>query len=269
MTGPTATDTTAAPPVLVERQGHVTVITLNRPRALNAVNGVLAHALGEALASFDAADDERVAVITGTGRAFCVGMDLKAFTAGESAESAEHPEWGFGGFAKHVIGKPVIAAVNGFAFGGGAELMLACDLAVCDTDATFGFPEVTRGLFAGAGGLIRLSQQVAQRRALELILTGNSIDATTALGWGLVNRIAPSGEALSLALTIAQRIAQNAPLAVAASKRIFFATRHGDPADSGTWMENDRELESIFTSLDAKEGSLAFAQKREANWVGR
>lgn len=262
-------DVAAERPIVIERHGHVTVITLNRPRALNSINAGLAQALGDALESFAATDDERVAVITGAGRAFCAGMDLKAFAAGESAHSADHPEWGFGGFARHVIAKPVIAAVNGFAFGGGAELALVCDLAVCDENATFGFPEVTRGIFAGAGGLIRLSQQIPQRRALELLLTGDPIDAATALHWGLVNRIAPAGEALSVALELAGRIARNAPLAVAASKRIFYATRHDDPTDDNTWVDNDRELRAIFASADALEGPTAFAEKREANWLGR
>jgi len=148
---------TPEPAAVGERRGAVAIIRLNRPSAMNAVNAALSTAVGELLEQAAADDDVRVVVLTGTGRAFCAGADLKALAAGESLDAPGHPEWGFAGFTRHWIDKPIVAAVNGFALGGGTELVLASDLAVVDENAKLGLPEVTRGLFAAAGSGCRIS----------------------------------------------------------------------------------------------------------------
>jgi enoyl-CoA hydratase/carnithine racemase len=260
-------DDTAAPPVLTEVRGRVLVITLNRPEAMNAVDTPLTDALTAAFERLDTDDALSAGVLTGAGRGFCSGMDLKAFAAGESVAPEGHAEWGFGGFAKQFTSKPMIAAVNGPAMGGGAELALACDLIVADPSATFGWPEVTRGVFAGAGGLIRLAQQVPMRRALELVLTGQPIDASTALAWNLINRVA--SPALGEALQLAQVIAANAPLSVQASKRLLHKSMHADAWSAEAWERNERGRSALYASRDTREGTRAFAEKRPPVWEGR
>jgi enoyl-CoA hydratase/carnithine racemase len=258
--------------VLVERDGAVEILTLNRPDALNAIDADVATGLGNALDAADSDPGVRVVVITGAGRAFCAGMDLKAFASGVSVEPAGHPEWGFAGIAEHFVDTPIIAAVNGVAFGGGAEIALASDLVVADEAARFAFPEVTRGLFASAGGLLRLAQQLPQKIALELLLTGRPFSAIEAAEWGLVNRISPAGESLAVAIELARSIAANAPLAVRATKRLSYRTAaissweaEGDAA----WQLNREEMVGVFTSRDAREGARAFAEKRQPYWEGK
>ena len=255
-------------PVVVESSGLVTTISLNRPSARNAFNAAQSTALGLAIEAFDNDPGHRVAILTGTGRAFSAGMDLKAFAAGESVEPVGHREWGFAGFVQHFTSKPVIAAVNGFALGGGAELALACDLVVADEDASFGFPEVRRGLFAAGGGVIRLAQLIPQRFALEMLLTGQPIGAARALEWGLINRIAPAGTSVAVARELAAGIAANAPLAVQASKRLVHATRNANSWGSEAWSKSEAERALIFSSRDALEGARAFAEDRVPVWVG-
>lgn len=191
---PTAETDAPTPVVTLERRGAVALITLNRPRALNAVNADLSAALGTALEEFDADTDLRVAVVTGAGRAFCAGMDLKEAAAGRSVNDPLHPEWGFAGIVRHPVGKPLVAAVNGPALGGGAEIVLACDLVVADENATFGMPEVHHGLFPAAGGVLRLQHRVPRNIAREIALTGTPVDAATGARWGLFNQIAPAGQ---------------------------------------------------------------------------
>ncbi|NGP07194.1 crotonase/enoyl-CoA hydratase family protein [Rhodococcus sp. 14C212] len=261
--------TVTEPAARYERRGGVAVITLNRPRALNAVNAALATAVGTLLERAEADDDVRVVVLTGAGRAFCAGADLKALATGESIAADGHPEWGFAGYAQHWISKPTIAAVNGFALGGGTELVLASDLAVVDEDAKLGLPEVKRGLFAAAGGVIRLQQQIPRKIALEIALTGEPISATQGQELGLVNRVAPAGTALEVALALAETIAANAPLSVRESKSMIHRTAHGDDWEAGVWEANAAAMKVVFTSDDAKEGPTAFAQKRQPVWKGR
>ncbi len=181
------------------------------PQALNAVNGALSTAVGNLLEQAENDPDVRVVVVTGSGRAFCAGADLKALSTGGNIAADGHPEWGFAGYAQHWISKPTIAAVNGFALGGGTELVLASDLAVVDEEAKLGLPEVKRGLFAAAGGVIRLQQQIPKKVALEIALTGEPITAAQGKELGLVNRVAPAGTALDVALELAEQIAANAP----------------------------------------------------------
>lgn len=261
---------TEAPAALVERRGHVMLITLNRPDAMNAVNGELSALVGAALADAEQDVDIRVVVLTGAGdRAFCSGADLKALARGESLFAAGNEAWGFAGYVRHPISKPTIAAVNGYALGGGTELALASDLVVAAESATFGLPEVKRGLFAAAGGVFRLPAQIPEKIALEMIFTGDPLDAHRAHTLGLVNRVVEDRSALASALELAERIAANAPLAVQVSKRVAKGIAGGTiPAESGAWQRNTQEARRVMTSADVREGARAFAEKRRPVWSG-
>ncbi|HEX4225933.1 MAG TPA: crotonase/enoyl-CoA hydratase family protein [Pseudonocardiaceae bacterium] len=257
------------PAATLTRHGRVALITLNRPTALNAVNSALSDAVGDALETLATDPDLRVGVITGAGRAFSAGADLKEVSAGRSITPTEHPEWGFAGIVRHFIDKPVIAAVNGFALGGGTEIALACDLIVAGEAAKFGFPEVKRGLMAAAGGVIRTPRQIPIKLATELALTGEPIDAATALRWGLINRAVPTDEVVPAALALAETIAANAPLSVAASKRMLHrGFEFGSDLDPELWQLNDTEMRTLIRSADAAEGTMAFVEKRAPNWTG-
>lgn len=259
----------ATDPLLVDRVGAVAVLTLNRPGSLNAVNRALAHALGAALSEAAADPAVRAIVLTGSGRAFCAGADLREI-ADVGAIATPGPEWGFAGVAKHWVDKPVIAAVNGPAHGGGLEIVLACDLAVADPAATFALPEVRRGLAATGGGVLRLRRQVPLKAALEIALTGEAFTADRALELGLVNAVSAPGESLSQAAALAQRIAANAPLAVAATKRLVHrAHAHDDAWDERFWERNDAEAALLLTSEDAVEGARAFLERRDPEWRSR
>lgn len=269
MTAVKAVQKPGEPVVLVTKADGVAILTLNRPGSRNAVNAALASELGEALEELDADPEIRVGVITGAGSAFCAGADLKALGAGEAISAPGHAEWGFAGLVQHEISKPLIAAVNGFALGGGTEILLACDLAVLSEDASLGFPEVSRGLFAAAGGLIRMPRQVPPKVVMELALTGRAMAAQDALRWGLVNRVVPRERVLSDALELAQSIAANAPLAVRASKLVLHrATATGADWDDRVWDLQAVELARILASDDAQEGTSAFAEKRLPRWSG-
>lgn len=257
--------------VLVERRGPVTVLTLNRPNARNAINGELATALGSALEAAERDPDVRVVVLTGAGSAFCAGADLKAMIQPDARPlSTDHPEWGFAGFVRHPLAKPVIAAVNGPAMGGGTEVVLTCDLAIASDRAMFGLPEVKRGIVAAAGGLVRLPRQVPEKVAMLAALTGRHFTATEVLGWGLVNDVVPHDELLDRAIALAEEIAANAPLAVQQSKRVLRRHLEGRPADETLAWELTQEARALVgASEDAREGAVAFAEKRPAVWRGR
>jgi crotonobetainyl-CoA hydratase len=253
----------------LERCGDVAVITLNRSHALNAVDAALSAAVGEALDELQADPGLRVGVVTGAGRAFCAGADLKAIAAGRSIAAPDHPEWGFAGLVEHAIDKPLVAAVNGFALGGGTEIVLACDLAVLSDEASLGLPEVTRGLFAGAGGLIHLPRQLPLKVAMEVALVGDPIPPVEALRWGLVNRVVPTVDVLPTALELARRVAANAPLSVRTGKKMVRAAVGADSDwDRDLWALQGRELGAILGSRDAVEGATAFAEKRPPAWSG-
>ena len=240
------------------------VIAINRPAQRNAVNREVSLAIAEALDRLDAAPSLRVAILTGRGGSFCAGMDLKAFIAGERPELEGR---GFGGLTEAPPKKPLIAAVEGYALAGGCELALACDLIIAAEDAWFGLPEVTRGLVAGSGGLVRLPQRIPPAIALEYALTGARMDAATAHRWGLVNRVTPSGGALNGALELAAQITANAPLSTLMTKRIVQDSAHWPEAE--IWDRQRPLTESVLASNDAKEGALAFAEKRIPDWTGK
>ncbi|RLV50277.1 enoyl-CoA hydratase [Nocardioides mangrovicus] len=258
------------PPVLVEHDGHVAIVTLNRPRAMNAVNRALATAVGEALEQAQADSDVRAVVVTGAGRGFCAGADLKEMASGQDSYVPGHRDWDFAGLVRHWLDKPVVAAVNGFALGGGTEIVLACDLVVIDEDAALGLPEVGRGLMAAAGGLIRLQRQVPFKVAAEVALTGEPVCAARAYELGLVNRVASAGTALTEAVALAQRIASNAPLAVQETKRMLHRAAHaGSDWGDAAWSLNESSMEVVLGSDDAAEGARAFVERRAPHWSGR
>ena len=250
--------------VVVEQAGAVLVIAIDRPAQRNAVNRAVSLAIAAALDRLDAEDGLRVGILTGRGSSFCAGMDLKAFVDGERPELEGR---GFGGLTEAPPKKPLIAAVEGFALAGGCELALACDLIVAADDAWFGLPEVSRGLVAGSGGLVRLPRRIPAAIALEYALTGARMDAATAHRWGLVNRLAPSGGALAAALALAAEITANAPLSVAMTKHIM-ATSPGW-SDAEIWSRQRALVEPVLASDDAREGARAFAEKRAPEWQGR
>jgi enoyl-CoA hydratase len=221
-------------------------------------------ALGAALDECDADDDVWVVVLTAAGdKAFSAGMDLKAFAAGEFPIT----EQGFGGITKRDFSKPLIAAANGSALAGGFEMMISCDMVVAAEHAKFGIPEASRGLVAGAGGLIRLPKLVPLAVAYEMALTADPIDADRAYELGLVNRVVPGDQVLAVAVALAERIAKNAPLAVRTSKDIMRRSRELTEADA--WVASDAAFAAIGASADAMEGAVAFAEKREPNWRGK
>jgi crotonobetainyl-CoA hydratase len=265
------TDSVSGPAALVERRGHVMIITINRPEARNAVNAAVSTAVGDALHDAQQDPDVRVVVITGAGnKSFCAGADLKAISRGENLFHPEHPKWGFAGYVRHFIDKPTIAAVNGTAFGGGTELALASDLVVACERAQFGLPEVKRGLIAAAGGVFRLVEQLPRKVALELMYTGDPMSSADALKWGLINQVVPDGTELDAALALAERITVNAPLAVQASKRVAVGVDDGVITDDETgWSRTMREIATLIRSEDAIEGPLAFAEKRQPVWKAR
>jgi enoyl-CoA hydratase len=250
--------------VLTERRDNVFVVTLNRPDARNAVNAALAEGVGRALDDLDDDDGLAVGVLTGAGKGFSSGMDLKAFVAGESPYYGDR---GFAGIVQRPPRKPLIAAVEGFAVAGGCEIALACDLIVAARGARFGVPEVKRSLVAAGGALLRLPRRLPAGVAMELALTGDPIDAERASELGLVNMLAEPGEALDGALELAGRIAANGPLALIATKRIL--------TEAPTWPEEEfwsRQGEvsgPVFGSEDAREGAVAFTEKRDPVWKGR
>ncbi|RSM47101.1 enoyl-CoA hydratase [Amycolatopsis balhimycina DSM 5908] len=258
--------------VLAEQRGHVLLVTLNRPEARNAVNRAVTTGVGEALEYAEDTADVWCVIITGAGdRAFCAGADLKAAAAGELGGDDERlRRWGFAGYVTHHISKPTIAAVNGFALGGGTEITLASDLAVAADSAAFGLPEVKRGIFAGAGGAFRLPRQIPDKIAMEVMLTGEPLSARRALELGLVNRIVPFDELLPAAFALADRILANAPVAVQVTKRIAKGITGGKvAAEDADWARSATEGAFLMTTQDAREGMRAFAEKREPRWEGK
>lgn len=251
------------PAVQQSRDDGVLVIRLNRPDERNAVNGALAQGVSAAIDELDRDPALRVGLITGNGRGFCSGMDLKAFLQNDQPFT----ERGFAGVTRKPPEKPLIAAVEGFAVAGGLEIVLSCDLIVAARGARFGVPEPKRGLVAAAGGLMRLPKRIPYHVAMYLALTGETITAERAYEVGLVNELTEPGQALDRALALARLIAANAPLAVQWSKGIVRGALDVDEA--GGWELQDRLGLPALQTEDAKEGASAFAQKRAPVWQGR
>jgi enoyl-CoA hydratase len=250
------------PEVLVEQRDRILIITINRPKAKNAVNSAVSHGLADAVDRLDGDTGLSVGIVTGAGGSFCAGMDLKAFARGE----VPIVEGRGMGFTERGPDKPLIAAVEGYALAGGTELALATDLIVASKDSAFGIPEVKRGLVAGGGGLLRLPQRIPSAIAMELALTGENLTAQRAHELGMVNVLAEPGHALEAAIELAERIAANGPLAVAATKKIIVESRSWTPETM--WAEQTKILGPVFVSNDAKEGAIAFAEKRAPRWTG-
>jgi enoyl-CoA hydratase/carnithine racemase len=250
--------------VLTERRENVLLITLNRPEARNAINLALAQGLAGALDELDADPSLSVGVLTGAGKGFCAGMDLKAFVTGERPWVSDR---GFAGIVRRGPAKPLIAAIEGFAVAGGLEVALACDLIVAAREAKLGIPEVKRSLVAAGGALLRLPRRIPYHVAMELALTGEPIAAERAFELGLINRLADAGDVVDVAMGLAHQIAANAPLALSASKRIL--EEQWDWSQAEMWEAQGAISEPVFTSEDAREGATAFAEKRPPMWRGR
>jgi enoyl-CoA hydratase len=251
-------------PVRAEPDGTVLVVTIDRPEARNAVNLAVAEGIAAAMDRLDEDDGLRAGILTGAGRTFCAGMDLKAFVAGERPYVGDR---GFAGITQRAARKPLIAAVEGWALAGGFEVALSCDLIVAARDARFGIPEVKRGLLAAGGALLRLPRRIPYHLAMELALTGEPIGAERASEIGVVSRLTEPGEALGGALELARLIARNGPLAIDATKRIVGAAADW-PADEA-WHRQGEIAGPVFNSEDAREGATAFAEKRDPVWRGR
>jgi enoyl-CoA hydratase len=245
--------------VVTERRDRVLVITLNRPEAMNAINGALSNGLWSAVQELNDNPGLTAGVLTGAGRGFCAGMDLKAFARGEDIGPMMT-------FVQRGADKPLIGAIEGFALAGGLELALSCDLLVAARGARLGIPEAGVGLFAAGGGLLRLPSRVGYGQAMEMAITADPISAEEAADLGLVARLTDKGGALEGALALAERVARNAPLAVAASKQLVKATQ--GLTEEEFWALQRPLQTRVFGSKDAKEGPRAFAEKRPPNWTG-
>jgi enoyl-CoA hydratase/carnithine racemase len=256
----------SAQAVRLERMSaHVALVTLNRPEARNAINGDVARALDAIVGETENDHQIRVVVLAGEGDAvFCAGADLKVVAAGRGEEL--WTDRGFGGFSFRTHTKPWIAAVEGAALAGGCELALSCELIVASEASRFGLPEVTRGLVAAAGGLYRLPQRLPPTLAMELILTGEPMDARTAHAHGLVNQLCTAGGARAAALALAGRIARNAPLALRES--LLLARAAGAMSEEQGQAASLAARQRIRHSADAREGAQAFVEKRPPRWSG-
>jgi len=256
--------------VQYEVQGRIGIITLNRPEARNAVNGDVASGMEAAIDQLEADAGVWVGVLRANTEGqerpvFCAGADLKAISAGASGLGTKRG--GFAGYVYRERTKPVVVAVDGLATAGGCEIVLASDIVVATTRSSFGLAEVKRNLIAGAGGLFRLPRAIGQSAAMEMILTGEPLPAERAYALGLVSRLVEPGQAVATALEIANKIADAAPLAVQASRRVVLAAAYAD--DATLKQMTDDEFAPIMGSEDTREGLTAFIEKRAPNWQGR
>ena len=249
-----------------ETRDNLAIITLNRPEARNAVNGDVAQGMEDALDAYEADPSLWCAILTANGKAFCAGADLKEIAAGNGHKLGTK-KGGFGGIAKRERTKPLIAAIAGSALAGGTEIALSCDMIVCSTETNFGLPEVKRSLVAGAGGVFRLPRAIGLAPALEVILTGDPLPAERAYQLGMVNQVVEPDQVMDAAITLANRVAANAPLAVQASQKV--ATRAFMDDDESLWKASGEAFASIMNTEDYKEGPRAFIEKRPPKWQGK
>ncbi len=247
-------------------EGHVAVITLNRPEARNAVNGDVAMGIEAAIDTIEANDDLWVGILAGNGPVFCAGADLKAVASGAANDLATK-RGGFGGLVMRERTKPLIAACDGPALAGGTELALACDLIVASTGSRFGVPEVKRSLVAAAGGLFRLPKVLPPNIATELIITGDPISAERAAEFGMVNVLCEPGDTLAEAHKLAARVTVNAPLAVRESLAVMRSTAGVD--DVTAIARSNDATRRLAKTEDFSEGPRAFIEKRPPVWKGR
>jgi enoyl-CoA hydratase len=256
-----------------ELQGHVLVVTMNRPEAKNALSPEMLVGMADAWDRADSDDQVRAVVLTGAGGVFCAGADLKAMSDAQNTSDAAQRMRSDSGLAwkallrHHRLTKPLIAAVEGYAVAGGTEILQATDIRVAGENAVFGVVEVTRGLFPLGGSTVRLRRQIPYTKAMELLLTGDTISAVEAERIGLIGRVVEDGAALTTAVAIGERIARNGPLAVQAVKRSVQVTE-GLPEEAALKLELEIGL-PIFGTADAKEGTRAFKEKREPSYEGR
>lgn len=248
------------PALLTERRGPILVMTMNRPAARNAIDEEMSRDLADAVALLDGDADLVVGVLTGAPPGFSSGMDLKAYLRGDDLSGVEQ-------VVRHGARTPLIAAIEGFALAGGLELALVCDLLVAGRSARLGIPEASRGLLAGGGGVLRLPARIGVGRALHLALTAQPIDAERAERWGLVTEVTEPGGAFGAALALAECVAANGPLAVAAAKEVVCGTV--GMTETEAWEFQTPRNDRVFRSQDAAEGARAFAEKRPPRWQGR
>jgi len=257
--------------VLYRKEGNIAFITLNRPEARNAINGDVAQGMADAVHELENDQEVRVGILEANTEGqerpvFCAGADLKALNSGNAA-ALNTKEGGFGGFVYLERRKPVIAAVDGLATAGGCELVLATDLVVASTRSSFGLAEVKRNLIAGAGGLFRLPRAIGRAVAMEMIFTGDPLEAKRAYELGMINRLVEVGSVVPTAVELATKIAASAPLAVWASRRVVLAAAY--ESDEHLIQMTNEEFGAILQSEDTKEGLMAFIEKRPPRWQGR
>lgn len=253
--------------MLVEEREGVLLITINRPDKRNAVDSATRSALFAAIERLETSPELRVGILTGAGTAaFCAGMDLVEASSGVASRLGG-VDGGFAGLTRYPRSKPLIAAVNGAALGGGFEIVLACDLVIAAEGAWFALPEPRRGIIPGGGGALRLPLHLPKAIANDVLLAGARLDAVAAERWGLVNRVVPASDLLDAALEKAREISDAAPLAISATLAVASTVNRG--LEAGAWDVNDASVRFVRSTDDAKEGPRAFAEKRTPHWTGR